>query len=72
MTFRNAKYVPKSDLKKSDIAPVAEGTLYQNQLFHPVGPYAHFFAKMYEKIGLKIENFLINGRKFENLPGHLQ
>ena len=37
-----------------------------------VGPYAHFFAKMYGKIGLKIENFHINGRKSENLPGHLQ
>ena len=33
-----------------------------------VGPYAHFFAKMYGKIGLKIENFHINGRKSENLP----
>ena len=36
-----------------------------------VGPYAHFLVKMYGKIGLKIENFHINGQKSENLPVHL-
>ena len=36
------------------------------------GPHAHLPAKMYGKIGPKTENFHMNRRKSENLPGHLQ
>ena len=58
LVFRMGSFV-------SQFSPSAE--IWRNE----VGHYAHFFWIMYGKIGLKIENFYINGRKSENLPVHL-